>query len=65
MTWTRSTYWRITVPYWMSLTNPDGGGESLKKITLIGLDLAKAVFQIHGVDAQGNAVLRKRLGDFR
>ncbi len=33
----------------------------MKKITLIGLDLAKSVFQVHGVDAEGNAVLRKRL----
>lgn len=24
------------------------------KITTIGIDLAKSVFQIHGVDAQGN-----------
>lgn len=30
-------------------------------ITTIGVDLAKAVFQIHGVNAQGKAVLRKRL----
>ncbi len=33
----------------------------MNKITLIGLDLAKSVFQVHGVDAEGNAVLRKRL----
>ena len=31
------------------------------KATLIGLDLAKSVFQIHGVDAEGKTVLRKRL----
>lgn len=31
------------------------------KITTIGIDLAKEVFQIHGVDAQGKAVLRKQL----
>jgi transposase len=31
------------------------------KITTIGVDLAKEVFQIHGVDAHGKAVLRKRL----
>jgi transposase len=30
-------------------------------ITTIGLDLAKNVFQVHGVDVQGNTVLRKRL----
>lgn len=32
------------------------------KISMIGLDLAKTVFQIHGVDASGRVVLRKRLG---
>ena len=26
------------------------------KITTIGIDLAKAVFQVHGVDAQGNVI---------
>lgn len=30
-------------------------------ITQIGIDLAKAVFQVHGVDARGKAVLRKQL----
>jgi len=30
-------------------------------ITTIGLDLAKNVFQVHGVDERGKAVLRKRL----
>ena len=32
------------------------------KITTIGLDIAKRVFQAHGVDATGRAVLRRRLG---
>ncbi len=31
------------------------------KITTIGIDLAKAVFQVHGVDERGKAVLRKQL----
>lgn len=31
------------------------------KVTTVGLDLAKNVFQVHGVDAAGNAVLRRRL----
>jgi hypothetical protein len=33
----------------------------MNKITMIGLDLAKSVFQVHGVDAEGNTVLKKRL----
>lgn len=31
------------------------------KITTIGVDLAKSVFQVHGVDSQGHTVLRKQL----
>jgi transposase len=30
-------------------------------ITTIGLDRAKSVFQIQGIDAEGQAVLRRRL----
>ena len=30
-------------------------------ITTIGIDLAKNVFQVHGTDARGKAVLRKAL----
>src|SRR5262249_24352643 len=33
----------------------------MSEITTIGLDLAKHVFQVHGVDAHGTTVLRKRL----
>jgi len=31
------------------------------KITTVGIDLAKNVFQIHGVDAHGKAVLKKQI----
>jgi transposase len=31
------------------------------QVTTIGLDIAKNVFQVHGVDQHGNVVLRKRL----
>src|SRR5262249_54472496 len=34
---------------------------SMSEVTTIGLDLAKHVFQVHGIDAQGATVLRKRL----
>ena len=30
-------------------------------VTTIGLDIAKSVFQVHGVDAAGQVVLRQRL----
>ena len=31
------------------------------EITTIGLDLAKSIFQVHGVDATGEVVVRKAL----
>ena len=34
---------------------------SMNEITTVGLDLAKHVFQVHGVDAAGATVLRKQL----
>jgi transposase len=33
----------------------------MSEVTTIGLDLAKLVFQVHGVDAEGATVLRKQL----
>jgi transposase len=33
----------------------------MSEITTIGLDLAKHVFQVHGIDTEGTTVLRKRL----
>lgn len=33
----------------------------MKRITTIGLDLAKSVFQIHGIDADGKVVVRRKL----
>ena len=33
----------------------------MSEITTIGLDLAKNVFQLHGADQSGKAVLRKKL----
>ncbi len=33
----------------------------MQAITTIGLDIAKSVFKVHGVDAEGNVVIRRRL----
>jgi transposase len=33
----------------------------MQTITTIGLDIAKSVFQVHGIDAEGNVVLRRQL----
>jgi transposase len=31
-------------------------------ISIIGLDIAKSVFQVHGEDAEGRVIVQKRLG---
>ena len=33
----------------------------MEQVSVVGLDLAKSVLQVHGVNAQGEAVLRRRL----
>jgi transposase len=33
----------------------------MQEASTIGLDIAKSVFQVHGVDGEGNTVIRKRL----
>lgn len=33
----------------------------MSKITAIGLDLAKSVFQVHGADREGNPLVRRKL----
>src|SRR6185436_17737635 len=33
----------------------------MQAVTTIGLDIAKSVFQVHGVDAAGNVIVRRQL----
>jgi transposase len=33
----------------------------MRAITTIGLDIAKSVFQVHGIDAEGNVLIRRQL----
>jgi transposase len=35
----------------------------MQTITTIGLDIAKSVFQVHGVNAGGEVVIRRGLAD--
>src|SRR5580765_6335056 len=46
---------------WALLKLPRFGGASMQTITTIGLDIAKSVFQVHGVDATGQVVIRRQL----
>ena len=33
----------------------------MQAVTAVGLDIAKSVFQVHGIDAEGKGVVRRRL----
>jgi transposase len=33
----------------------------MQAITVVGLDIAKSVFQVHGVDAQGSVAVRQHV----
>ena len=39
----------------------NGREPSMREVSTIGLDLAKNVFQVHGVDAAGETVVRRVL----
>jgi hypothetical protein len=43
------------------VAQPANREPSMGEVTTVGLDLAKHVFQVHGVDAEGVTVLRKQL----
>jgi transposase len=51
------------VPWmWVLLKAPTiQRSQTCKRSTTIGLDIAKSVFQIYGVDAAGNVIVRRRL----
>src|SRR5438445_12226425 len=49
---------------WVSRRNLSGG-EVMSKITTVGIDLAKLVFSMHGVDENGKVVLRKTVSRSR
>src|SRR5512141_3001720 len=46
---------------WALLKLPRFGGASMQTITTIGLDIAKSVFQVHGIDATGRVVIRRQI----
>jgi hypothetical protein len=49
----------IDVPRWRGLATEEEA--PMSKVSTIGLDLAKNVFQVHGADVAGAVVFRKRL----
>ena len=49
------------MPIWLLLKQPVKEEPTMKDITTIGLDTAKSVFQVHGVDTKGETILRRQL----
>ncbi|HEY1864472.1 MAG TPA: hypothetical protein VGG77_12480, partial [Roseiarcus sp.] len=60
----------MSVPRW-SLSKPHlkgavhGQVQKLSSVTRLGLDLAKKVFQVHAVDANGEIVVARKLARSR
>jgi transposase len=46
---------------WALLSSNDSEELLMQAVTTIGLDIAKSVFQVHGVDAAGQVVVRRQL----
>jgi hypothetical protein len=46
---------------WVLLRPPQLEEPSMQTVTTIGLDIAKSVFQVHGVDAIGQVIIRHQL----
>jgi transposase len=55
----------IIVPDWPVMNLGQLRGTVRMQAIMIGLDIAKSVFQVYGEDAEGHPVLRKRLGRTR
>jgi transposase len=45
----------------VSNIHPTKGGGSNMNVTILGIDIAKQVFQLHGLDKKGKVVLRKQV----
>ena len=61
MGWTPLPDNGIDAPKWKGHQPLRSKGASTMEIATAGIDLAKNVFQVHGVNAQANAVLGKQL----
>ena len=46
---------------WVLLMRHDSEELIMQAITTIGLDIAKSVFPVHGIDVEGNVIIRRQL----
>src|SRR5262252_7403942 len=62
MLWTAPTLRHRSAIGWLRRNEPLCGEPSMGEVSTIGLDIAKSVFQVHGVDVDGTVVIRRRIG---
>src|SRR5499427_4211381 len=62
MLWTAPTLRHQSAKGWSREANHVEGEPSMGEVSTIGLDIAKSVFQVHGVGDAGVVVMRKRVG---
>src|SRR5579864_5120183 len=53
--------WTALHPKQGTIGKKPRGRATMMRVTTIGLDIAKTIFQVHGVDAEGQVVVRQRL----
>jgi transposase len=46
---------------WVLLMRHDSEEPIMQAITTIGLDIAKSVFPVHGIEVEGNVIIRRQL----
>jgi hypothetical protein len=61
MVWTPPHLISIKVPDWKRYSPVNDKKESTMEVKRVGIDLAKNVFQLHGVDRHEQAVFKRRL----
>jgi transposase len=44
------------------VSNPSEKGKTVSNVTTVGIDLAKNVFSVHGVDSSGHVLVRRTIG---
>jgi transposase len=61
MVWMAPPRRHRNVPCWNNQEPTEKKEPSTMDITTLGIDIAKSVFQLHGIDADGAVVVQKKL----
>ncbi len=61
MLWTAPPAARKCQEPWSPRGRPDSEELDMQAVTTIGLDIAKSVFQVNGIDAEWQVIIRRKL----